>query len=216
MPSTIVSEILDEARGTYLNDPSAVQYTNEKLFSHYKTAYALLECELESNGLQPKNEEELKTIPAGTSEYAPLPVNFVLPRRMQERQAGTSDGFRDMQYRDNLPTINSTAFLEYWTWRVDRIFFVPADTSREVKLFYQGGFPTPVDSNSVVFSGLANQYLSAKVAALAHMFISQSPTLAAVAESIAARELEDLVNKYVKVKQMVVTRRRPYLPFRVR
>jgi hypothetical protein len=177
-----------------------------------RTAYSFLEAELQANGVQTVNEEApIKSIPANISEYDPLPVDLVIPRKMQERLAGSSDEFTDMYYHNNIPQITLSSVLVYWTWRIDRIFFLPSTTNREVKLFYQKSFPALNTADAMLF-GKAEQYLAAKVAALAHMFLAQNTTLAKVANEIAEKELAEIVNMQVKLMQTVPVRRKGYIP----
>jgi hypothetical protein len=212
---TTASDILDEARGTYLNDPAAGTYTNAKLLPHLKSAYGFLEGALEENGVQCKNEEVIKTILANIDEYAPLPVDLVIPRKMQERTPGTTEEFVDMVYVNNIPQETPGSRLQYWTWRTDRIFFLEATADREVKLFYQKAFPAVNASTDQVF-GKAEQYLAAKTAALAHLFLSQNKELAQVSDKIAEIELLSIINTQVRLMQTLPASRKPYLPYRRR
>jgi hypothetical protein len=212
---TIASDILDEARGTYLNDPLAGTYTNDKLLPHLKTSYNLLQSALEENGVQCKNEEETKIIPANTNEYDPLPISLVIPKKIQERKSGSTDEFRDMDYCNNIPQTTPETFLTYWTWRTDRIFFLPATEDREAKLFFQKSFPT-INTPDIQMFGRAEQFLAAKVAAFAHAFLSQNLELAKAADDIAKSELETVINMSVRLMQTAPASRKPYLPMRRR
>ena len=211
---TIASDILDEARGTYLNDPNAQTYTNTILLPHLRTAYNLLQSELESNGVPCKSEEYVVTIPAGTSELYPLPQDLVIPRVMYERQPGTTEEFKYMVLKNNIPQVTSMPYLAYWAYRTERIYLLAATQSREVKLEYQKSFPAINTADASLF-GKAEAYLSAKVAALAHLFISQSTTLAEAANQIAEYQLDSVCNLQVKIHQAQPIRRKGYMPFRV-
>lgn len=216
MPTTVLaSELLDISRSTYLNDPNAGTYTNAVLLPYLKTAYGLMETALEENGVQCKNEEDTITVLTGADEYLPLPVNLVIPMRVLERQAGSTDEFRPITYRNNIPQITSTPFLEYWTWRGDRLLFLAATTDREAKLEYLKAFPAVNSQNDALF-GKAEHYLSAKVAALALLFIAQSTTLAEQANNVAEAELEQIINLQVKGMQKNPIRQKPFVPFRTR
>jgi hypothetical protein len=210
---TIAKDILDEVRSSYLNDPNGGTYTDVVLLPQLRTAYRYLQCELESNGIQCKNAEITKVIPTNTDEYYPLPTNLVIPREMFERQVGSTDEFRPMTYRSNIPQVNAGPMLEYWTYRLERIFFLPATQDREVKLVYQTVFPELNTSDANVF-GKAEIYLAGKVAALAFLFILQNPTLAEQANKIAEDAMRDVINTQVKLAQAEVIRRKGYLPFR--
>lgn len=213
MGVTVAKDILDEARGTYLNDLNATEATDEKLLPQLKTAYNFLESECHSNNIQLVNSEITKIIPAGIDEYYPLPPDFVIPRTLLERQSGTVDEFREISYRNNLPQVTPTPYFEYWTYRLERILLVPATTEREVKLIYMRSFPVVETSDANLF-GKAQTYLAAKTAALYLLFVRQSPSLAEPANGIAEKELEEIINTQVKIMQAAPVRRKGYLPHR--
>lgn len=210
---TVAKEILGEARSTFLNDPNATEATDEKFLPYLRLAYTYLEGELQANGAQSVNSEEVKTIPANVDEYLPLPTDLVIPRTILEREAGTTDEYREISYRNNIPSVTPGPFLEYWTYRLDRIFFLPATTAREVKLIYQNSYPAVLDPNSNLL-GKAETYLIAKSAALYLLFVRQSPTLAEQANNVAESELAEIVNAQVKLQQSRPVRRKGYQPFR--
>lgn len=211
MPVTIAADILDTARQVYLNDINAREATNDLLLPHLKEAYRFLEGELEANSIQCKSAEVTAIIPANTDEYYPLPPDLTIPVLMHERTPNTTDEFRPISYRMNLPQVTPTTFLEYWTYRLERIYFVKATQDREILLYYKRSFPA-VDSKSSPLFGKAETYLAAKTAALYNMFVRQSETLARVCNEIATKELEDLINEHVKSMQHEVIRRKGYVP----
>lgn len=215
MGVTTAKEILDEARGTFLNDPNANEATDAIMLSHLRSAYSYLQCELTKNGLQVVNEEVVKTIPANTNEYFPLPQDLVIPRSMWERENGSTDEYREMSYVNNIPQVTAGPYLEYWTYRIDRIYFLPATTDREVKLYYLKAYPDPETSDAVLIHRCGD-YLSSKTAALYLMFIRQNPTLAQTANEIAEQQLADIVNLQVKLMQSRPVRRKGYMPHRSR
>ena len=100
---TVAHDILDTARSVYMNDPNGNQYTDTVLLPLLKVAYAFLESELQSNGVQTTNEEIIATILANLDEYYPLPPDLVIPRAILERQAGSSDEFSPVMYKNNIP-----------------------------------------------------------------------------------------------------------------
>lgn len=210
---TVAKEILGEARSTFLNDPNANEATDEKFLPYLRMAYNYLQSEMQSNGIQCINSEEVKTILANTDEYLPLPADLVIPRTILERGDGTTDEYREMSYRNNIPSITPGTYLNYWTYRLDRIFFLPATTNRQVKLIYQNAYPAVQDPNGMLL-GKAETYLTAKSAALYLLFVRQSPTLAEQANTIAERELAEIINAQVKLMQSIPIRRKGYMPFR--
>lgn len=213
MGVTVAKDILDEARGTYFNDVNANEATDTILLSHLRTAVRNLHTTLEANGMQCINEETTKIIPAGTEEYFPLPADLVIPSEVFERQANTTDEWRPINFRYNIPVVSQGPFLNYWTYRLDRILFLPATQDREVKLIYFKSWPLPQTTDANII-GRSEEYLTAKVAAYYFMFVRQNPTLAKTCEDIAQSHLDDLINKQVKLMQSAPVRRKGYMPYR--
>lgn len=211
MPATIASDVLDAARGTYLNDPLAGTYTNDKLLPHLRSAYSFLEAELRVNGVQLKNEESLHTLIAPFNELTTLPPDLVIPRGLLERISGSSDEFMPVDWVPNIPIEAAVTNIRYWTWRTDRLYFNNVTTDREVKLIYQQSYPA-LDTANVNLFGKAEDYLAAKTAALALLFIAQSPTLAKTANDIAENELQSIIVEQVKMLQKFPSRRKGYVP----
>ncbi len=208
---TIAADILTSVRSAYLNDPNAGEATDDRLLPHLKEAYKFLQSELEANGVPCKNEEVIETILANKNEYYPLPDDLVVPNTMFERTPGSSEEFRPMTYRMNLPQVTPTPYLQYWTYRLDRIYLVPATQNREIKLYYQKSFPA-VETVDDSLYGKAEQFLALKTAALYNFFVRQQPTAAKVCNDLADRELEDIISSQVKSTQSQVIRRKGYIP----
>ena len=214
MTPLIVSDILDSCRRVYLNDAAARTYTDEKLLPHLKTASGFLETELEENGCSCKNEISAPfTINIGDTELRPLPGDFVWPVKMEERLAATADLFTPMIMRAWEPQASKTERLQFWTYRKDRIFFLGATTAREVQLYYQAAF-NPINVVSDAVYARAEQYLTAKTAALALMFGGQATDLAGICDKVAEKNIDQILNISIKKQQAVVYRRKPYNPYR--
>lgn len=212
---TVAKDILDEVRSSYLNDPSGNEATDAILLSHLKTAHGLMTSELEQNKIQVINEEVTKTIPAGINEYSPLPPDLVVPSAMYERTPSSTEEYRPMTYRNNLPQVNAVSFLEYWTYRLDRILFVPATVDREVLLLYSKAYPVPQTIDSSLINRSQN-FLAAATAALYYRFVRQNFELSDAAKTIADSHMTDLINVQVKLMQANPVRRKGYMPFRNR
>lgn len=212
---TVAKDILDEVRSSYLNDPVGNEATDAILLSHLRTAHGLMTSELEQNKIQVINEEAVKVIDANTNEYYPLPSDLVIPWSMFERSPSSIEEFRPMTYRNNLPQINSASFLEYWTYRLDRIFLVPATVPREVKLIYSKSYPVPQTADANLINRSQN-FLAAATAAIYLKFVRQNFELSDAAREIADSHMEDLINVQVKLMQSEPVRRKGYMPFRNR
>lgn len=215
MPATITAkDIMDDCRGVYLNDSSATLFTNTRLLPLVKKACDSMETRLEENNITCKNENSVPIlVVAGVTELNPLPSDFVWPIALKERIAGSTDLYADMYERSWEPNISPGDKLVYWAWRADRIKFVGALTNREVLLRYQKSFPIVNVASDAVY-GYAKQFLSAKVAALAHLFIQQNELMAKTCNDEAEGNLSQVINIQAKKSQAVPVRRRPWSPFR--
>lgn len=208
-----VKDLLDIARAVYLNDAAAAIYTDVKLLPHAKAAYGFLETELEKHNISCKSQVTDSIIVNIGDKLLQLPSDFMWPIKMEERLFGSSDLFIPMVNRMWVPSINVTDKLIYWVWNLDEIQFLGANTTREVKLYYLKRFPAIQDADNFVY-GKADQYMSAKIAALAHLFLSQNETLANECNKLAEENLAEIVGIFVKKTQAMPVRRKPYIPFR--
>jgi hypothetical protein len=209
-----VDDVMEEARGVYLNDPSGNKYTEDVLFPHVKNAYSFLQSELRSNGLQVTEKYAVESITAGTTSFT-LPSDIVIPVKMEERLDGSSDEYDPMHFVYRIKRVTPGNNIKEWSWRENAIQLREATGDREVRLTYKNSFPVIIDGVDDVY-GKAEQYLAAKASALALMFIDQATDLANIANEIAERELREVVGTAVKLKQAAPVRRKPYLPFRSR
>jgi hypothetical protein len=207
-------DIMNAARENYLNDAPAVLFTDAKLLPLLRTVHGFLETELEGNNIPCKHEiAPVKVITAGETGYLPLPKDMIWPIKMEERLSSSSDLFQPMTQKRWEPQLQLTDKLSYWVWRLDEIKFLGATTDREVLLYYQKAFPS-VDTVDEIVYGKAEQYLVAKLAAMAHMFIQQNETLAGICDKAAQNNLDQIINIQTKKSQSLPVRRKPYIPFR--
>lgn len=209
-----VKDILDTVRSVYMNDAAGKIYTDDKLLPQFMSAYGFLETNLEENNIQCKHAvTDPITVLTGSKVLNLLPNDFMWPIAMEERLLGSSDLFIPMIPRRFIPSINVTDKLIYWAWNFDVIEFLGANTDREVRLFYAKRFPTIQNVDSFAYSK-AEQYLAAKTAALAHAFLAQNNILAQICDTLAEKNLGEIINIFVKTTQSMPVRRKPYIPFR--
>jgi len=207
-------DIMDAAREVYLNDSSATLFTDAKLLPLLRQVYSFMETTLQGNNIPCGHKIATpKVIPAGTTEYTPLPSDFMWPIKMEERLNTSTDLYQPMAQKRWEPQLQQTDKLHYWIWREDRIFLLGANTDREVLLYYYRTFPSVQDVDEIIL-GKAEQYLIAKLAAMAHMFYQQNDTLAKICNDAAEGNLQQIVNIQTKKSQSLPTRRKPYIPFR--
>lgn len=208
-----VGDLLQAVREVYLNDP-LTQYTNTKLLPYFKQAYGFLETALEKNNVQCKSAvSAILVVLAGETKFRILPGDFAWPIKLEERLKDSSDNFSPMVQKPWTPSIQRTDKLSYWTWNCEEFQLLGATTDREVQVFYQKKFPTIVDASSFAL-GKADQFLTAKTAALAHLFIAQNETLANQCNLLAENNLSEIINIFTKLRQSMPSRRKPYIPFR--
>lgn len=209
---TRVKDILALSKAVYLNDPSGSVFTDSKLLPLFKEAYGYLQTDLQENGLQCSNGvADGIIVKTGKTTLPYLPGDFAWPIDLEERLSGSSDLYQPMVNRRWIPSVLQTDKLIYWDWNGEFINFVGATTDRDIRIKYLKDFPAVVSELSYA-RGKAEQFLSAKVAALAHIFISQNQTLAQAANDVAEENLEQIINMFAK-KQMPV-RQKPYIPLR--
>jgi hypothetical protein len=214
MSLVTAKDIMDAARESYLNDAPAILFTDAKLLPLLKMVHGFLETTLEENNIPCKHEiAPVKIIATGETGYLPLPKDMIWPIKLEERLSGSSDLFQPMTQKRWEPQLQQTDKLSYWVWRLDEIKFLGATTDREVLLYYQKTFPSVEDVDQIVY-GKAEQYLAAKLAAMAHMFIQQNETLASICDKTAQGNLDQIINIQTKKSQSLPVRRRPYIPFR--
>lgn len=219
--TSTVQEILDRARGIYLNDPNARTYPNDKLIPQLKAAYDDLQTEYQENGLSTIDEIAAPvTITAGITTYGTLPTDFVWPVKLEERIAGSTDLYTPMRQLRWEANITPDTQLNYWAYREDTILFPEATTNREVRLYYQKLYPDfPVGTGDPVIDATTNVLghaiaaLAARIAWYVHIFINQNSTLA----DLCMREWENekfmVINLYVKAGQSIPARPRPFRTF---
>jgi hypothetical protein len=208
------ADILQTVREVYLNDPQITQYTDTKILPYLKEAYGFLATDLEKNNIQCGHAiSEPLLVKAGATTFSEIPGNFMWPVALEERLAGSTDVFIPMIQRRWPPQVLQTDKLVYWTWNAEEFSLLGATTDREVLIYYHKKFPALVDVNSYVL-GKAEQYLTAKTAALVHLFLAQNTTLAQQCDALAESNQQEIINIFTKLQQSMPVRRKPYIPFR--
>lgn len=206
-----VKEILNRARRVYLNDPNSTQFADEVLLDYVRTAYDFLQSKFENNDLSVKRKTYLRKIIAGGTRIDLLPSDFAWPLSVDERLYGSSDEFFPLvQSLNEITGGRPTDSIIYWAFVGDNVTLAAATADREVRLTYLSTFPEIVNILDNI-RGNALPYLAAKVAALAHTFVTQNLTLADQANRIAEQELDDLVRRYVKASQSIPSSPLPYV-----
>lgn len=213
MVNFTVSDIFNTVRGVYMNDAAGASYTDQKLMPLIKLAYQSLQTELEKHSISCKiaKSEEIK-VPAGTTILS-LPGDFLIPEKLEERNWGSQDSFTEMKRALLAPnTVNPSSQLQYYDWRFNDQIHVPeSNKDKGVVIYYQRSFPAIAQATDFVL-GKSEQYLISKVAAYAHIFLAQNPTLAAPCNEEAKDNLDQILAIYIHKAQAAPARRRGYIP----
>lgn len=76
--------------------------------------------------------------PANPNGDPALPLDFILPIRIQERQAGSGVNFTDIEEADDgLPSIYQTNSLGQWEWRGDAIYLNGSVMKMDIRVRYR-------------------------------------------------------------------------------
>lgn len=68
-------------------------------------------------------------------ESPSLPTNIISVKKLEERITGSDLPFLDMgQPMENLPSVNQSAYLNYWEYRGDRIYMIGSTSTEDLRL----------------------------------------------------------------------------------
>src|SRR6185437_1440647 len=99
-----------------------------------------------------------------------LPSDLLVPLKLWERAAGSSDDFLemwDLTDHGGLPSQPQGAGLQFWEWRADGLYFLGATQDRQIRLRYQKAYPDLVDATSPVLIRNAQEAIAYFTAAMA-------------------------------------------------
>jgi len=141
-----------------------------------------------------------------------LPCRFFLPIRLFERlQTSTDDGdFSLMTERSFEPTAEPVSDLSVWAFRQGEIKFIGALTDRKVRLEFKQSLATLSDEDVNITINKAKNFLAFRTAALCAEFIGRNTTISGSLNAQAAVNMDALTTAYVKNRQGVRVRRRPF------
>lgn len=211
MSSVTAASVFQDARG-YLNDVSAVTYTDAILLTWLRTAYEHLRNIMAANGFdQLRIISTSQTVLAGATTLTD-PSNMLVPLNLEERANGTTDNYTPMTERTWETNIPASASLRYWAYHDTGITFPAASTDREVVIYYLKDLsPQSITVGTTSLVGNARAYLGARTAALVAAFVMRNEGLAMAANSVADEQLRYIVSFAVTNMQARPTRRRPFL-----
>jgi hypothetical protein len=140
-----------------------------------------------------------------------LPSDLLVPVKLWERTAGSSDDFSemaDLTSHGGLPSRPQGLALDCWEWRGDGIYFCGATQDNEVRIRYQKAYPDLADATSPVLIRGAQDAIAYFTAAMASM--SRGSPLADKWTEAGDDALEDLLSAASRREQNSGRRRRPY------
>lgn len=211
MPTYTAKDRLDEA-AVFLNDPNKTNYTYSVLMPFLKIALQEAEDIFIANGMPFVLKEVATPIQVAANVITlPLPSDFLLPIKIEERASGSTDNFIELTEKVWLPDETPTSELRYWTWDNGQVIsFLGANTAREVSLFYYRSLTAINVPDDVVSINHIKQYLSGRSASLAAFVIGENTSRAQALDSLAGVALERAVNIATKRRQNKPVRRRPF------
>lgn len=208
----LASEVMDQA-ASILNDTALSLYTYAVQTPYLKQATEVLQKRLAVFGIQVERVVSASISVAANATYVTLPADFLLPVSLQERNVGENDDqWVDMDERAWEPITEPIAYIEYWSFRNNRVYIRECSVAKEVRMKYIRTLTAISSSNSTVDVDASKNYLAAKTAELCARYIGQNSDLA---NEIAGREVEacedDLLRMYVLQGQSANRgRRRPF------
>lgn len=194
-----------------LNDRNKTRYTDEVMLPYLRIASDELDLEFHNENIESHNAVCDIAVDIG-EESLTLPCRFFLPIRLYERlQTSTNDDdFTPMTERSFEPNATAVSSLDVWAFRQGAIKFVGALTDRTVRLHFKQSLGTLVDEDAAVTVSKAKNFLSFRTAALCAEFIGRNTTISNGLNAQAAINLDALTTAYVKNRQGVRVRRRPF------
>lgn len=216
--TALVRSLLNDAQGNLFTDAVLLPYAN--------SAYRKLQRALGNAGgggfIQDDALLVVTAVTAAdtslqvsiTDATAPpnqLPTDLLVPIKLWERAAGSSDEFAemtDLTRHGGLPSRAQDVSLSVWEWRADGLYFVGATQDTQIRLRYAKAYPDMTDSSSPVLIRNAQEAIGYATAALAGW--ARGSPLAQKWDDAVSDAIEDLVVQAVRREQQSSHRRRPF------
>ncbi len=216
--TALVRSLMNDAKGNVYSDTVLLPYVQ----SAYRTVYRKLE-NIGQESMIADNVTLIVPAVAGidpslqvsiTDATAPpnqLPVDMIVPAKIWERPASSSQSFVemfDLSDHSGLPSVPQGQTLIYWEWRSDGLYFIGALQDTQIRLRY-------VKSLADVTSPAAQVLLRNVIDAVAFITAALAGTargspLAEKWDAAAQDALFDLKSISVRRDQRSARRRRPF------
>ncbi len=221
MAAPVASDILDEARDVYLNDPLEKLYTDQVLLPLLKKAYRDLQQQLIDNGVSVSREKSsaltlaANTLTISSASSPALPTDLLYPIKLDEKFSGEADtAYVPMREESWEPDATQSDRLVYWTWRENEIKLVGSTGTVLVRIKYWKSLSAIADANSTIPILDSEGFLAARTAALAAFTIGNSDSKASAISQEADSLLETLLSTAVKGRQDMPIRRPGFRAYR--
>lgn len=189
-------------------------YTDTVLFPFLKLAYRTVQRELLGDGSKTMTKEIIlenfaadATVLNDSTDPA-LPGDFLGPRELWERQAGTTTFFREMAPCNALPERPEAQYNCQFSWRQDAIYFVGATQATDIRLRYYAAMDDLENTDSLILIRGGLDPVTYKCALLAAG--SRSSTLLALWSQEYQSAIGLVKDLQEHARQYLPSRRRPY------
>jgi len=216
----LAGTVMDQA-AVLMNDAAKTVYTYSKQVPYVNMALQELQEWFELHNLSVTQKvTAVINVPAGQTQIIfngggvpTLPSDLIEPLELWESIAGQTE-YIPMTKKDFLPHDlegTPTNYLVYWTWNNQKIEFLPANGSNDIKIDYMSQIFTPVvNENSPINVMNAATFLEYRTAGLMAEFVERNQTSANSLNAYANLGLDRVTGIGSKSKQRIQTRRRPF------
>ena len=201
-----------------LNDTQNQLFTNNVQLPYLKKAFRELReyCQLNNVPVTSLVSTAL-SIPANTSEVSyvsipSLPQDFVEPRQLWERSAGT-DPWIPLQRVETLPYSldgQPAGSFMLFAWQDNKIKLFPCNRVNDLKMDYISQLAEVVDENTTIPIINGQTFLENRCAALCAQYVSEDKERSNDLNTEAEEALYRLTSIESKGKQAILYRRRPF------
>jgi len=205
-----LKDVIESAR-TFLNDDSAITWSDATLIPKAREAHRELLCKLQASDIPITKETSVAIVVAAGAVNLGVnqPTDMVIPIELFERLSGSSELYSSMTPLRTVPTsATQSTRLIYWMWAGGTIEFIGATSDREVKIKYKKSITAPTKMTESYDFVQAEMYIGPRTASLA--LLGKDKELANSIKSIADSAFADIIQMNIVGAQNLPSRRRGY------